>query len=76
MAVPGWLEAPAGIFIKEWECSGLQGSPTRGSSINKAKLAVEARGAEALVDTAKDVSEKKHVGFLMAPVMSRVFPIS
>ena len=75
MAVPGWLEAPAGIFIKEWECSPTS-SPTRGSSINKAKLAVEARGAEALVDTAKDVSEKKHVGFLMAPVMSRVFPIS
>ena len=73
MAVHGWLEAPADISIKGWEYRGLKGGLSRGPSLNKAKIAVEAGVAEALADTARAVSEKKHVGFPMAPNMSRVF---
>ena len=39
MAVPGWLEAPAGISIKGWEFRGVQGRLARVPSIDQGKLA-------------------------------------
>ena len=79
MAAPGWHGEPAGISIRGWGCRGSpRRSLLRGPSIGHTKQAAEARvaEAEALADMGLTVSERKHVGFLTAQIITRVFPLS